>query len=132
VPVALADSSVWARSDQAAVGDLLGDALDANALAMTGPLMLELLRSARWASDFARLRWMYSSLPRIPMDDPVLDRAGTVQLELVNRGQHRGPSVVDLLTAAAAELAGCELWHCDKHFDHIAAVTGQPIRRVGR
>jgi len=117
---------------QPRVGALLGDAIEANALAITEPLMLELLRSARATEDFDRLAWMYSSLHRAPMSEAVTARARWTQGELVKRGHHRGPSVVDLLSAAAAELTGCELWHCDKHFDHIAAATGQPVRRVGR
>jgi len=27
--------------------------------------------------------------------------------------------------------ADAELWHCDRHFELIAEVTGQPMRRVG-
>ena len=51
---------------------------------------------------------------------------------LAERGYHRGPSVTDLLAAAAAEHAEAEVWHCDRHFELIAGVTGQPIRKVGR
>jgi hypothetical protein len=38
-------------------------------------------------------------------------------------GQHRGPSVSDLIIAATA---GLTVLHCDKHFNLIADVTGQP------
>jgi predicted nucleic acid-binding protein len=31
-----------------------------------------------------------------------------------------------LITAATAELAGLTVLHCDKDFDLIASVTGQP------
>jgi predicted nucleic acid-binding protein len=40
-------------------------------------------------------------------------------------GQHRAPSVPDLIIAATAELAGLIVLHCDKDFDLIASVTGQ-------
>ena len=33
--------------------------------------------------------------------------------------------------AAAAESVDAELWHCDRHFELIAEVTGQRMRRVG-
>jgi predicted nucleic acid-binding protein len=49
-----------------------------------------------------------------------------VQHGLVSRGHHRGPTPVDLLIAAAAELFGLTLLHYDRHFDLIAGVTGQP------
>jgi predicted nucleic acid-binding protein len=44
---------------------------------------------------------------------------------LGDRGQHRTPSVPDLVIAATAELAGFTVLHCDKDFDLIASVTGQ-------
>jgi predicted nucleic acid-binding protein len=50
---------------------------------------------------------------------------------LSRRGYQGGPSPVDLLTAAAAEAVGVEFWHCDRHFELIAEVTGQPMRRLG-
>ena len=59
------------------------------------------------------------------------DRAREIQAALSWRGYHRGPSAANLLTAAAAESVEAELWHCDRHFDLIAEVTGQPVRKVG-
>ena len=49
---------------------------------------------------------------------------------LADRGQHRAPSIPDLIIAATAELAGLTVLHLDKDFDLIAAVTGQPIERL--
>ena len=45
---------------------------------------------------------------------------------LADHGQHRAPSVPELIIAATAELAGLTVLHCDKDFDLIASVTGQP------
>ena len=45
---------------------------------------------------------------------------------LADRGQHRTPSVPDLIIAATAELAGLTVLHSDKDFDLIASVTAQP------
>jgi predicted nucleic acid-binding protein len=36
-----------------------------------------------------------------------------------------------LLAAAAAAEVGIELWHCDRHFELIAELTDQPMRRLG-
>jgi len=44
---------------------------------------------------------------------------------LADRGQHRAPSIPDLIIAATAELAGLTILHLDKDFEVIAAVTGQ-------
>jgi hypothetical protein len=57
---------------------------------------------------------------------PVIEnRAVEVLGLLADRGQHRAPSIPDLLIAATAELAGLTVLHCDKDFDLIADVTGQ-------
>ncbi|MFT4229692.1 MAG: PIN domain nuclease [Microbacterium sp.] len=57
-------------------------------------------------------------------------RALEVQGLLVRRGQHRAPSVPDLLIAAAAETAGLTVLHVDKDFELIAEVTGQAVERL--
>jgi hypothetical protein len=58
------------------------------------------------------------------------DRAVEVLTLLADRGQHRAPSVPDLIIAATAELAGLTVLHLDKDFDVIAKVTGQPTERL--
>ena len=58
------------------------------------------------------------------------DRAVEVLALLADRGQHRAPSVPDLIIAATAELAGLTVLHLDKDFDVIADVTGQSVERL--
>ena len=58
------------------------------------------------------------------------DRAVRVQRLLAARGQHRAPSVPDLLIAAIAEESGLTVLHEDKDFDLIAGVTGQPVQHL--
>jgi len=58
------------------------------------------------------------------------DRAHEVQVMLAERGQHRAPSIPDLLIAATAELTGLTVLHVDKDFDLIAALTRQPVERL--
>lgn len=55
------------------------------------------------------------------------DRAFDVQMQLADRGQHRRPSIPDLLIAATAEKAGLTVLAVDKDFDLIAEITGQPV-----
>ena len=57
-------------------------------------------------------------------------RAYEVQGLLAAGGQHRAPSVADLLIAATAETVGLTVLHCDKDFELIAEVTGQPLQRL--
>jgi predicted nucleic acid-binding protein len=46
---------------------------------------------------------------------------------LADRGQHRAPSIPDLLIAATAEKPGATVLAGGKDFDLVAAITGQPI-----
>jgi predicted nucleic acid-binding protein len=58
------------------------------------------------------------------------DRAGEVLTLLADHGQHRAPSVPDLIIAATAEFAGLTVLHLDKDFEIIASITGQPLERL--
>ena len=129
--LALADTSVWLRRADPLVSELLGDAIDERRMMMIEPVVLELLRGVRNAREFIRQARRYDALQKVPLT-PVLEvRARDIQALLAWRGYHRGPSPVDLIAAAAAESVDAELWHCDRHFELIAEVTGQPMRRVG-
>ena len=58
------------------------------------------------------------------------DRAWEVQMLLADRGQHRAPSIPDLLIAATAEKAGLTVLAVDKDFELIADITGQPVETL--
>lgn len=58
------------------------------------------------------------------------DRAWEVQMLLADRGQHRAPSIPDLLVAASAEKAGLTVLAVDKAFDLIADTTGQSVETL--
>jgi predicted nucleic acid-binding protein len=131
VTLALVDSSVWGRRTQTLVGAALVGAIENDEIGVIDPIVMELLRSARDAGDFAGLSSQYDALHQIELTPEMNARARAIQRALSRRGYHRGPSVTDLLAAAAAEAAGAELWHCDRHFELIAEVTGQPLRRLG-
>ncbi len=71
-----------------------------------------------------------ASMPVEYLTPRIEDRAVAVQLALADLGQHRAPSIPDLLIAATAESAGLTVLHLDKDFQIIAEVTGQPIERL--
>ena len=127
----LPDTSIWARSAQPAVAGELGDAIDEERVAIVLPVTLELLSTTRNAAEFAEQAARYHALRRVDIDRRVSRRARHIQARLARRGYHRGPSPTDLIAAAAAESAGAELWHCDRHFDLIGEVTAQRMRRLG-
>lgn len=93
---------------------------------------LEVGYSARSGADLRTglRRPPLASMPVEYMTPAIEDRALEVQALLADRGQHRAPSVPDLMTAAIAELAGLTVLHLDKDFELIAAITGQPVEGI--
>jgi hypothetical protein len=69
-------------------------------------------------------------MPTEYLTPAIEDRAAEILALLADRGQHRAPSIPDLIIAATAELAGLTVLHLDKHFDLIAQITGQPMERL--
>lgn len=110
----------------------LAEAIEDDRVAIILPVTLELLRATRDVRELDVQAERYDALRQLPLTRRVGARARRVQAELARRGYHRGPSPTDLVAAAAAEEAGAEVWHCDRHFELIGAVTGQPMLRVGR
>jgi len=49
---------------------------------------------------------------------------------LAGHGEHRAPSIPDLLIAATAEKAGLTVLAVDKAFDLIAQITGQSVETL--
>lgn len=95
--------------------------------------LLEVGYSARHGADHARL------LGTTPLSRTIIEwdmpanttrRAYEVQGLLAAGGQHRAPSVADLLLAATAEAIGLTVLHRDKDFELIAEVTGQALCRL--
>jgi predicted nucleic acid-binding protein len=93
---------------------------------------LEVGFSARSAADHRALfaDAPVASMPVEYLTPRIEDRALDVQSALAERGQHRAPSIPDLLIAATAELAELTVLHLDKDFELIAAFTGQPLERL--
>ena len=119
-----------AESDQAAEW---ANRIERGLVRITSITRLEVGFSARSGDDLraattaAPLAWM----PTEYLTPAIEDRAIEVQQLLADRGQHRAPSIPDVLIAATAELAGLTILHVDKDFELISAITGQPIERLG-
>jgi len=120
------------RLGQAADASAWADRIDRGLVRIGTVTRLELGYSARTAQD---LRSEVEGLPLAAMPVEYLtpaieDRAVEVQRLLAERGQHRAPSIPDLLVAATAELAGLTVLHVDKDIELIATITGQPTERL--
>lgn len=128
----LIDKSALVRLADSPDAEQWADRIERGLLRLTTMTRLEIGYSARGEAD---ARAVFASPPVSAMAVEYLtptieDRALAVQLVLAGKGQHRAPSIPDLLIAAAAELAGLTVLHMDKDFDLIASITGQPVERL--
>lgn len=126
----LADKSALARIGSGPDTGLWADRIDRRRVRVTTVTRLELGYSARSAADLEMVLEAIEPLPVQYLTPAIEDRAVAVQRLLAGRGQHRAPSIPDLLIAAAAELSDLVVLHVDKDFELIAEITGQPVERL--
>lgn len=128
----LIDKSAYARLGRGHDDEQWAARIERGLVRITTLTRLELGYSARTASDW-RGELEVAPLAAMPIQyltPAIEDRAVEVQLRLADVGQHRAPSIPDLMVAATAELAGLVVLHFDKDFDLIAGVSGQPVEWI--
>lgn len=128
----LIDTSSLVRLGSSSDADEWATRIERGLIRISTVTRLEVGFSARSGGDLrAALRQPpLSSMPVEHLTPAIEERAVEVQLLLADRGQHRAPSIPDLLIAASAELAGLVVLHDDKDFTLIAELTGQPTERL--
>ncbi len=128
----LIDTSALARLGTTPDATTWAERIERGLVRIATVTRLEVGYSARSGAELreASRRPPLASMPLEHQTPAIDDRALDVQMLLADRGQHRGPSVPDLIVAATAELAGLCVLHLDKDFDLIAEVTGQPTERL--
>ncbi|MCV7026641.1 PIN domain nuclease [Mycolicibacterium novocastrense] len=128
----LIDKSALVRLEHSHDLDLWANRIERGLVHISNVTRLEIAYSAQ-PGDAARREFRESPLAAMPVEyltPRIEDRALEVQLLLADRGQHRGPSIPDLIIGATAELAGLTILHVDKDFDFITSITGQPATRL--
>jgi predicted nucleic acid-binding protein len=123
----LIDTSVWHRRRNPAVIDRLSDLFASDEIAITEPVRLEILFSARSALEYDAINRELDGLQPAPCGNSELRRALEVQRLLAHKAglHHRSVKIPDLLVAASAEMAGLTVLHYDEDYDRVGAVTGQ-------
>lgn len=130
----LIDKSAYVRLQlgQATNRDVWGARISRGLVRLSTITRLELGYSAR-SGDAGRRQFALPPLSLMPIEyltPAIEDRAFQVQMLLADRGQHRAPSIPDLLIAATAEKAALTVLAVDKDFDLIASITGQPVQTL--
>lgn len=119
------DRSAHARLHEPTVSTAVAQILAQGGLACSLALALEVGWSARNASEHR------SALPQtrrlaelLPLSLAACELAISLQEELARRGQHRGPGIADLMTAALAQERHLIVLHYDRDFEVIERAGG--------
>ena len=128
----LIDKSALVRLSDSPDADQWASRIQRGLVRITTVTRLEIGFSARSGEDL-RTGLEVPPLSSMPVEytTPVIeDRAVAVQIALADQGQHRAPSIPDLLLAATAEIAQLTVLHVDKDYELIAEVTGPTVERL--
>jgi predicted nucleic acid-binding protein len=128
----LIDKSALVRLGDSPDAELWANRIERGLVAITTVTRLEVGYSARSATDLGRVMETapIASMPVEYLTPAIEDRAIQIQRLLAERGQHRAPSIPDLIIAATAELTARTVLHLDKDFELVAELSGQPTERV--
>lgn len=118
----LADTSAWMQARRDSRGrNLLLDAAERGDVCWCWPVRYELMVDARGPDGIAAAERTLESLREIPVDRTVQRAALAIMRELAasgSHGAHRFP-LTDLTVAAAAQNAGVDILHFDRHLERL-------------
>jgi predicted nucleic acid-binding protein len=128
----LIDKSALVRLGDCQEQELWATRIERGLVHVTTITLLEACYSARSVGDMGELmdRPPLSLMPVEYLTPAAEKRAIDVLRRLAEHGQHRAPSIPDLLIAAAAETARLTVLHVDKDFELIAGITRQETHRL--
>lgn len=126
----LVDSSVWVEffRGNARIVSRLDAALEADRVAVCGPIVAEVVSGARSRREFETLRSAFEGIDLVPDPPDAWPRIADARFALARRGTQA--ALVDLLIALTAAESRHTLLTRDADFDRIAAVLPVDIARV--
>ncbi|HSB07113.1 MAG TPA: PIN domain nuclease [Thermodesulfobacteriota bacterium] len=127
----LIDSSAWIEylrpKGSREVKERVRGVLQKEEAISCGIVTVEILTGAKNEKDFQSLQESLSSLPQIPIDEVVIQRASKWGFLLVRKG--KSVSTTDLLIAAAA-YKRARILHADSDFERIASEMDSEEERI--
>jgi predicted nucleic acid-binding protein len=109
------------------------DTVRAGLVAVCPVVEAELVRACASKADRDALRRTLRSLfAWQPIPDDAWRFIERTQDSLIDLGQHKGPSIADLLVAATADAWGLTILHVDADFETIARVAPVSTRRADK
>ena len=124
-------SALILAARQPEAGRILADALTADEVALSEPILIEYLNGARNAAEYDRIELALRAARMVETTPADWQQALSVHRELARRpGHQRSVRLPDLIIAAVATREGLQVVHYDADYDRIAAITGQATRWV--
>ena len=125
-------SALILAARQAKAGQILADALAADEVALSEPILIEYLNGARNAAEYERIDLALRATRMVETTPADWQQALDVHRKLARSGPGRQRSVrlPDLIIAAVAAREGLPVVHYDADYDRIAGITGQATRWV--
>jgi len=126
------DASALYRLPDSSQSTLWRERIERGLVQISSITRLEVGYSARSAKDLEDTFSTppFSMMPVQGLTPAIEELAWQTLRQLAKRGEHRAPSIPDLLIAATAQLCGYVVLHNDKDFDLIAKVTGQKVEKL--
>jgi len=127
----LIDSSAWIEylrpKGSIKVKERIRNILQKEEAVSCGIVVVEILRGSKDEKDFQSLNESLRSLPQIPIDDDLIERASKWGFMLDRKGKI--VSTTDLLIASAA-YKKAQLIHLDRDFELISSVIDLDEERI--
>ena len=126
------DASALYRLPDSSQSTLWRERIERGLVQISSITRLEVGYSARSAKDLEDTFSTppFSMMPVQGLTPAIEELAWQTLRQLAKQGEHRAPSIPDLLIAATAQLCGYVVLHNDKDFDLIAKVTGQKVEKL--
>jgi predicted nucleic acid-binding protein len=118
-------------ADKSALERATPETLELGEICLCAVVRLEILHSARSASEYEQIEQDLAAFRDLRMDAETIATGVSAQRELAKRGRHRVP-IPDLLIAACAQQHHAAVLHLDRHYDTLAEVLAfEPVRLSG-
>ena len=126
------DASALYRLPDSSQSTLWRERIERGLVRISSITRLEVGYSARSAKDLEDTFSTppFSMMPVQGLTPAIEELAWQTLRQLAKKGEHRAPSIPDLLIAATAQLCGYVVLHNDKDFELIAKVTGQKVEKL--
>jgi predicted nucleic acid-binding protein len=126
------DASALYRLPDSSQSTLWRERIERGLVQISSITRLEVGYSARSAKDLEDTFSTppFSMMPVQGLTPAIEELAWQTLRQLAKKGEHRAPSIPDLLIAATAQLCGYVVLHNDKDFELIAKVTGQKVEKL--